>query len=49
MGFGSNPADSDALFGLAFASRPLSVTLAGRIDSRTHYAKGKRSRPKTLA
>ena len=44
MGFGSNPADSDALFGLAFASRPLSVTLAGRIDSRTHYAKGKRSR-----
>ena len=44
MGFGSNPADSHALFGLAFAPRPLSVTLAGRIDSRTHYAKGKRSR-----
>ena len=48
MGFGSNPADSVALFELAFASRPLPVTLASRIDSRTHYAKGKRSRPSTL-
>ena len=45
MGFGSNPADSGALFGLAFASAPLPVSLACRIDSRTHYAKGKRSRP----
>ena len=45
MGFGSNPADSHALFGLAFASPPLSVRLAGYGDSRTHYAKGKRSRP----
>ena len=44
MGFGSNPTDSVALFELAFASRPLTVTLASRIDSRTHYAKGKRSR-----
>ena len=48
MGFGSNPADSDALFGLAFAAHPLSVMLAGRIDSRTHYAKGKRSSPEGL-
>ena len=45
MGFGSNPSDYTALFGLAFASAPLPVSLAGRIDSRTHYAKGKRSRP----
>ena len=44
MGFGSNPADSGALFGLAFAAHPLQVMLACGIDSRTHYAKGKRSR-----
>ena len=46
MGFGSTAADSGfALFGLAFAPAPLSVSLAGRGDSRTHYAKVKRSRP----
>ena len=46
MGFGSTAADSGlALFGLAFASPPLTVRLAGHGDSRTHYAKGKRSRP----
>ena len=46
MGFGSNANDSSALFGLAFASHPLpSVMLAACVDSRTHYAKGKRSRP----
>ena len=44
MGFGSNATDLSALFGLAFASPPLSVRLAGYVDSRTHYAKGKRSR-----
>ena len=44
MGFGSSPADSGALFGLAFAAPPLPVRLACRTDSRTHYAKGKRSR-----
>ena len=47
MGFGSNANDlNGALFGLAFASHPLSsVMLAACVDSRTHYAKGKRSRP----
>ena len=35
----------NALFGLAFASPPLPVRLAAYGDSRTHYAKGKRSRP----
>ena len=45
MGFGSSANDYVALFGLAFASAPLSVSLARRADSRTHYAKGKRSRP----
>ena len=44
MGFGSTASDSSALFGLAFAAPPLSVRLAGYGDSRTHYAKGKRSR-----
>ena len=44
MGFGSSPADSGALFGLAFAAQPLPVMLACRTDTRTHYAKGKRSR-----
>ena len=44
MGFGSTAADLIALFGLAFASAPLSVSLARYVDSRTHYAKGKRSR-----
>ena len=45
MGFGSTAANWDfALFGLAFAAPPLSVRLAGYGDSRTHYAKGKRSR-----
>lgn len=44
MGFGSTASDLDALFGLAFASHPLSVMLAAYGDSRTHYAKGKRSR-----
>ena len=48
MGFGSTAADLIALFGLAFASTPLSVSLAGHGDSRTHYAKGKRSRLATL-
>ena len=43
MGFGSTATDYVALFGLAFASAPLSVSLAGYGDSRTHYAKGKRS------
>ena len=45
MGFGSTATNWDALFGLAFASPPLSVRLARHGDSRTHYAKGKRSRP----
>ena len=46
MGFGSTAANWDfALFGLAFAPAPLSVSLARHGDSRTHYAKGKRSRP----
>ena len=46
MGFGSTASDLFfALFGLAFASHPLSVMLAAYGDSRTHYAKGKRSRP----
>ena len=44
MGFGSTAADCGALFGLAFASAPLSVSLAVHGDSRTHYAKGQRSR-----
>lgn len=45
MGFGSTASDLFfALFGLAFASHPLSVMLAAYGDSRTHYAKGKRSR-----
>ena len=44
MGFGSNATNWGALFGLAFASAPLSVSLARYVDSRTHYAKGKRSR-----
>ena len=49
MGFGSNPNDYGALFGLAFASHPLpSVMLAAWIDSRTHYAKGKRSSAEAL-
>ena len=46
MGFGSTANDWGALFALAFASHPLSVMLARRGDSRTHYAKGKRSRRK---
>ena len=46
MGFGSTAANwTCAPFGLAFASPPLPVRLARRGDSRTHYAKGKRSRP----
>ena len=46
MGFGSTAANwVFALFGLAFAAPPLSVRLASDGDSRTHYAKGKRSRP----
>ena len=45
MGFGSTAANwTCAPFGLAFASPPLPVRLARRGDSRTHYAKGKRSR-----
>ena len=45
MGFGSTAANwVFALFGLAFAPAPLSVSLARHGDSRTHYAKGKRSR-----
>ena len=48
MGFGSTATDYAALFGLAFASAPLPVSLASRIDSRTHYAKGKRSSPEGL-
>ena len=46
MGFGSTAANLVvALFALAFASPPLPVRLARHGDSRTHYAKGKRSRP----
>ena len=44
MGFGSGAANWVALFGLAVASAPLPVSLARHADSRTHYAKGKRSR-----
>ena len=44
MGFGSTAANSFALFALAFAAPPLPVRLARHGDSRTHYAKGKRSR-----
>ena len=49
MGFGSTPYDWIALFGLAFAAPPLPVRLAARNDSRTHYAKGKRSRRRSDA
>ena len=35
-----------ARFALAFAPAPLSVSLATHRDSRTHYAKGKRSHPR---
>ena len=44
MGFGSTAGDWNALFALAFASLPPEVRLAAHGDSRTHYAKGKRSR-----
>jgi hypothetical protein len=43
-GFGSDPRDYTALFGLAFASAtPLRLNLATKINSLTHYAKGTRS------
>ena len=46
MGFGSTAANSMfAPFALAFAPPPHPVRLARDGDSRTHYAKGKRSRP----
>ena len=47
MGFGSNANDSRAPCSDSLSLRiPLnSVMLAACVDSRTHYAKGKRSRP----
>ena len=43
LGFGSTPSDSFALFGLAFATPPLSVKLATECKSLTHYTKGTQS------
>ena len=42
-GFGSTPCDYDALFRLGFPTPPLSVRLATKSKSLTHYTKGTQS------
>ena len=43
LGFGSNPSNYDALLRLGFPTAPLTVNLATKIKSLTHYTKGTQS------
>ena len=46
-GFGSTPCDYDALFRLGFPTPPLTVRLATKSKSLTHYTKGTQSQNKS--
>ena len=47
-GFGSTPCDYFALFRLGFPTPPLSVKLATKSKSLTHYTKGTQSHDKSM-